>query len=46
LFGARRSPILSAGQPINRRLLTERVGALDARRGAEICRSLEALADC
>lgn len=33
-------------QPINRRLLTERVGGLDPARGGEICRSLEALADC
>lgn len=33
-------------QPINRRLLTDRVGALDPTRGVEICRSLAALADC
>jgi len=33
-------------QPINRRLLTERVAALDARRRHEICAALAALADC
>jgi mRNA interferase MazF len=33
-------------QPVNRRLLTERVGALAAGRRAEICRALDALADC
>jgi mRNA interferase MazF len=33
-------------QPIRRSLLTERVGALDADRGGELCRALRALADC
>jgi mRNA interferase MazF len=33
-------------QPISRRLLTERVGALAPPRRFEICRALDALADC
>lgn len=33
-------------QPISRRLLAERVGALAAERRSEICRALDALADC
>jgi hypothetical protein len=33
-------------QPINRYLLTERAGALLARRQTEVCRALGALADC
>lgn len=33
-------------QPINRRLLTERVTALDGSRRGEICDALAALADC
>lgn len=33
-------------QPVSRRLLTERVGALAAERRGEICRALDALADC
>lgn len=33
-------------QPASRRLLTERAGALDAERRGEICRALDALADC
>lgn len=33
-------------QPVNRRLLTERVGALAPQRRTEICRALDALADC
>jgi len=33
-------------QPISRRLLTERLGALSASRREEICRALDALADC
>jgi mRNA interferase MazF len=33
-------------QPINRYLLTERAGALLARRQTEVCRALSALADC
>lgn len=33
-------------QPINRHLLTERLGALDAARRREICAALAALADC
>jgi len=33
-------------QPVSRALLTERVGALDATRRAELCRALAALADC
>jgi mRNA interferase MazF len=33
-------------QPVNRHMLTERVGALQASRGAEVCRALAALADC
>jgi mRNA interferase MazF len=33
-------------QPINRRLLTERVGALPATRRRELCSALDALADC
>lgn len=32
-------------QPISRRLLTERIGALDLR-SREICRALAAMADC
>lgn len=33
-------------QPVNRHLLTERVGALSAERRAELCDALSALADC
>lgn len=33
-------------QPINRRLLTGRLGALEAGRRREICEALNALADC
>lgn len=33
-------------QPISRRLLTERLGALGPGRRGEICRALDALADC
>jgi len=33
-------------QPINRHLLTERVGALALERRGEVCRALDALADC
>jgi len=33
-------------QPINRHLLTERLGALDAARRGEICDALGALSDC
>jgi len=33
-------------QPVNRHLLTERVGELDATRRDELCRALDALADC
>jgi hypothetical protein len=33
-------------QPINRRLLTQRVGALGPPRRQEICAALAALADC
>jgi mRNA interferase MazF len=33
-------------QPINRRLLTERLGALAAARRQEVCGALDALADC
>ncbi len=33
-------------QPVNRHLLTERVGALPATRRSEVCRALDALADC
>lgn len=33
-------------QPVNRDLLTERVGALAETRRSEVCRALEALADC
>jgi mRNA interferase MazF len=33
-------------QPVNRRLLTERAGALAHERRREICRALDALADC
>jgi mRNA interferase MazF len=33
-------------QPVNRQNLTERVGALPASRSGEVCRALEALADC
>jgi mRNA interferase MazF len=33
-------------QPVNRRLLTERVGALAPARRDELCRALDALADC
>jgi mRNA interferase MazF len=33
-------------QPINRMLLTERVGALPAARRHELCGALDALADC
>jgi mRNA interferase MazF len=33
-------------QPINRHLLTERVGALPAARRHELCGALDALADC
>lgn len=33
-------------QPASRRLLIERVGALAAERRGEICRALDALADC
>jgi mRNA interferase MazF len=33
-------------QPINRRFLTTRIGRLDHLRRAEICRALEAMADC
>lgn len=33
-------------QPINRRLLTEQIGALHASRRHELCDALDALADC
>lgn len=33
-------------QPVNRHLLTERLGALPPSRRAEVCRALDALADC
>jgi mRNA interferase MazF len=33
-------------QPIRRSFLTERVGRLDADESGEICRALEAMADC
>lgn len=33
-------------QPVHRRLLTERVGALSGARRHELCRALDALADC
>ncbi|MEX2620218.1 MAG: type II toxin-antitoxin system PemK/MazF family toxin [Egibacteraceae bacterium] len=33
-------------QPIRRSFLTSRIGALDAVRRSEICRALDALADC
>lgn len=33
-------------QPVNRHLLTERVGGLSATRREELCRALDALADC
>jgi len=33
-------------QPINRRLLTRRAGALGVTRRHEVCRALDALADC
>jgi len=33
-------------QPVSRRLLTQRLGALPAERRAEVCRALSALADC
>ena len=33
-------------QPINRHLLTQRVGALPVTRRHEVCRALDALADC
>lgn len=33
-------------QPLRRSFLTRRVGALDAARRSEICRALDALADC
>lgn len=33
-------------QPISRRLLTERLGRLERAPGPEICRALDALADC
>jgi mRNA interferase MazF len=33
-------------QPLNRHLLTERVGALAEGRRREVCRALDALADC
>jgi mRNA interferase MazF len=33
-------------QPVNRHLLTERLGTLSATRRQEICRALDALADC
>jgi mRNA interferase MazF len=33
-------------QPVNRHLLTERVGGLAAGRRGEVCRALDALADC
>lgn len=33
-------------QPVNRHLLTERAGALAAQRRSEVCRALDALADC
>lgn len=33
-------------QPVRRTFLTERVGELAASQGTEICRALEAMADC
>jgi mRNA interferase MazF len=33
-------------QPVNRRLLTERIGALPATRRGEVCAALGALVDC
>jgi len=33
-------------QPIDRRLLTERIGALPGSRRHEVCHALDALADC
>lgn len=33
-------------QPVSRHLLTERAGALAADRRREVCRALDALADC
>ncbi|MBS1869196.1 MAG: type II toxin-antitoxin system PemK/MazF family toxin [Actinobacteria bacterium] len=33
-------------QPVNRRLLTARIGALSAARRHEVCDALDALADC
>jgi mRNA interferase MazF len=33
-------------QPVNRHLLTERVGAVSDARHHEVCRALDALADC
>ena len=33
-------------QPVNRHLLTERVGALGETRRGEVCRALSALGDC
>lgn len=33
-------------QPVDRRLLTQRVGALSPPRRGEVCRALDALADC
>ncbi|HEU4702481.1 MAG TPA: type II toxin-antitoxin system PemK/MazF family toxin [Conexibacter sp.] len=33
-------------QPVNRRLLTQRIGALAGERRSEVCGALDALADC
>jgi len=33
-------------QPVNRHLLTERIGALSMSRRREVCHALDALADC
>jgi mRNA interferase MazF len=33
-------------QPVNRHLLTERIGALSISRRREVCHALDALADC
>lgn len=33
-------------QPVSRTLLFERIGALDGKRRSDVCRALDALADC
>lgn len=46
--GLRRQSVASFDnlQPVLRALLTERIGRLDASRTTEICRALDALAEC